>query len=515
MKVIFEKEGEMDITGLYWNSKADKLLIAYEALDGIDLEILNGETWEAEVKRTLSIDKEIQSIALSDDLTKILLTFEKDAVLYSLTRNKIQNKLHRDEAFLKGGFAKNTCAWFTIPASSGSVDWSYWNYETNDFQEYELERFDHYCRGAVIHPNHELIGACWNAYESGFLIHLANPEKKRLKYFDFGENGCDRTEYELYAPALNFKGNQIAFVVNPYLGARKNIEKVCIYDIFDQRMARVEISLDDYEKESVIETLFIGGDNYLLLRKNCAVDIIDFKAKNKLSRIFHNKVECVAGQKVKSQFAIGTGNKLTIYEIGSRANESYEDLLDLSVKLADKLIRNFSDKLEIAGDEEVQIFAAIDDRHEIPRVYVKFGFEQATYRLDTKRFISGNLSPEVEKQVEQWFEKNLQVQMEKWKKNHAHKKRFTLKSDDYVVIDIFTGKEAALDLSPNVRVFYKDKRFCVGMEYLADDLIKIPPEIREKLKKWVDDHYELITAAWKESENDTTTFWSKLKKWWS
>lgn len=133
-----------------------------------------------------------------------------------------------------GGFLHDEeKTWVLVEADSSNVDWGIWNYRSNKFSVYELERHDHYGRGAVLHPSGLLIGALWNAYECGYHIHDVQPTEERLFYFS--QPSPERREYEAYEPTFSPDGRLFAFLVNPYTGW-ENYSKACVYDIMSANL---------------------------------------------------------------------------------------------------------------------------------------------------------------------------------------------------------------------------------------------------------------------------------------
>jgi WD40 repeat protein len=511
------------IVGLDWNLYSDRILIVRGTDTSVILEVKTPEGI-TEVKGTLNTDGRLQDTSLCDSTNSALLVFEKRAVVINLQDFSVYRELEREDGFLEGGFADEDTVYITIPAMSGCVDWSFWNIKDNSFQEYELERYDHYGRGAVIHPGKKLIGACWNAYESGFLIHSVTPYKNRLRYFDFGDDECSRSEYEAFAPSFNTIGNKIAFVVNPYSGYQNNIEKLCVYDIENQKTPLHEIELTDYEKESVKETFFIGQDEFIILSKTRSVDIVDLRLL-KTERIIDNEIDCIAVNSATGQFVTSTGKDLNIYSIEDKKKSEADYNNRSSIEFADSFIARHSEKLKIAGDEEIQFYTGISDTDEIPKLYVKFGYERAIYRLDTKDVIEERLSASTKTEVDNWFRLNQENKLSQWRENNGIKKMTVLKSEDGCPIEIFSGQRA-MELYPNVRVYYKNSDWMINVDDPKEREL-LPEEIKGKVNRWIDENYQKITEPWSDSsekELETSViqsqnrekrsgFWLFLKKW--
>ena len=348
-RLIYSEQYESDILAIDWNQTCNIVLVAYRKEEFLTLELKSTSDWSTLSKGRISNGEKLINVVLQDNSEFALLLFEKQAILINLSDYSFYKSIERQEGFLTGSFGEEDIIHFSIPASSGSVDWAIWNYQTGNFQEYELERYDHYGRGAILHPSKKLIGACWNAYESGFLIHLAHPENKRLKYFDFSDNQCNRPEYEAFAPSFNYEGDKIAFVVNPYLGGRKNIEKLCCYNISEQVNSLLEVELTDSKKETVRETHFLGDSQYILLNKSRAIDIIDFETGRK-SRLVNHKIDNLSVNCINSKLIFSVKRNLKVLEIiGQRKAEPTRES---RMGFTNAFISRFYNNLKIVGDEE-------------------------------------------------------------------------------------------------------------------------------------------------------------------
>jgi uncharacterized protein (TIGR02996 family) len=130
-----------------------------------------------------------------------------------------------------GGLFPDAARAWTLPeASSGSVDWGVWNPSRDEYREWPLERFDHYGRGAALHPSGLLIGACWNAYQCGYLIH----EVAGGGMVSYARPAVVRDEYEAYLPAFSPDGTRFAFVCNQYTSGA-DLGVVCVHDLASGR----------------------------------------------------------------------------------------------------------------------------------------------------------------------------------------------------------------------------------------------------------------------------------------
>lgn len=527
-KVKYNESFDEPILGIDWNSNANRILIARGNQNSLTLELKNSEGL-TQKKGTLNIDGKLKDISLNESLIHALLIFDQRAILLNLQDFSINCEIERKDGFLDGTFANEELVYLKIPASSGSVDWSIWDIKNNDFQEYELERYDHYGRGAVMHPSKKLIGACWSAYQSGFLIHTTTPENNRLQYFDFGDNECSRSEYEAFAPSFNSRGDKIAFVVNPYLGGQKNIEKLCVYEIENQTQPVSEIELTDSEKESVKETFFIHQDDFILLNKTSSIDLVNLNTLE-TERILLNKIDRISVNTITGEFIVSNGMDLAIYAIKNKNQSDINRNNEGSIEFANSFISKHSKKLKIAGDEEIHFGTSISNTNEIPKVYVKFGFEKAIYRLDTKEVIEEKLSAKTKIEVDNWFNTNQESQLSKWKENNKSKKVTILKTEDDSLIEIFSGQRAA-EPYPNVRVYFKNSDWMINVDE-SKERESLPDEIKVIVNNWIDKNYKEIIMPWEETfanngyesmantaqpetEENKSNFWSKLKSWWS
>lgn len=526
-KIKYVLKYQEPILDLDWNAESDKILIAYGNEKAIQLELKNPEG-STEIKGSLKTESKLKSLSLNGS-NHALLIFKQKAIVVDLQNFSITNEIKRKEGFIDGTFSHGDTIHLKIPAPSNSIDWCIWNIKSNDFQEYQLERFDHYGRGAVLHPSQKLIGACWSAYNCGFLIHTTSPVNNRLQYFDFGDKECSRPEYEAYAPSFNNRGNYIAFVVNPYVGGQKNVEKLCVYDIENQTTPITEIKLTDVEREFVKETFFILQDQFIFLHKSESLQIINLKTF-KTKKILTEKVDSISVNKHTGNFVVAKGPELHIFTndtpiktVPNLNEKEYEDF-------ANTFISKHKSKLRIAGDEEVHFRTAISNKDEIPKVYVEFGFEKAIYRLDTKEVIKEKLSLKSKQKVDVWFDKNQETQLSRWFKNNSTKKITKLKTKDGLLIEIFSGKKS-IENFPNVRVYFRNSEWMLNLNN-SIERESLPQEINEIVNKWIEVNYLEITEPWKEnhskikrsskadlpqSENGKrkSTFWSTLKNWWS
>jgi hypothetical protein len=157
-------------------------------------------------------------IAAVFDYGLVILDFEKQSIVASRSvRRRLQG----------GGFYPDLSKVWTLPeADSGSVDWGVWEIESGTYCEYELERCDHYGRGAVLHPGGELIGACWSAYECGYFAHLIGTEG-RMGFF--AQPAAERPEYEAYSPAFSADGKYFAMICNPYTNSAAK-GTLCVFE---------------------------------------------------------------------------------------------------------------------------------------------------------------------------------------------------------------------------------------------------------------------------------------------
>jgi hypothetical protein len=117
-------------------------------------------------------------------------------------------------------------AWALAAAESDSVDWAVWDFEAGRYREFPLERCDHCGRGAALHPSGLLVGACWNAYECGYLLHEVVGEE--MVYYS--RPAGQRPELEAYAPAFSADGRLFAFICNRYQSSA-DLGMVCVFEV--------------------------------------------------------------------------------------------------------------------------------------------------------------------------------------------------------------------------------------------------------------------------------------------
>ncbi len=333
-----------NVLGLHWNTVANRILVVSQEGLLLKLEILHPLGGEILASTMVPVAGELKAVGLQDDLDFALLVFEQVAQIIDLRDGTTLIAFERERGFLGGEFGLNSEVHLTIPADSHCVDWCIWDYLANTSNEFRLERHDHYGRGAVLHPSKLLIGACWNAYQSGFLIHVPDPKNKRLLFYDFGKDACARPEYEAYAPTFSPDGDVFAFVANPYLGWHPNIEKLCAYRISRPNQPILEVDLADFAVESVIRTYFLGGTQYILLHKTNSLDLVDFQT-GVLHRILTAEVDHVGVNPFTYEYVYATGNQITLCQLGDEGdcmpdfdpNAADEAAADFRMKFASKL----------------------------------------------------------------------------------------------------------------------------------------------------------------------------------
>ena len=485
---IHQETYDAAVQALSWDVSGRVLLIVWGTDDKSHLEIINTQTWTSQVKGELVSKGKLQSATLNEGDALVLLVFEKEALLLNLPDFTIRYSIKREDGFLGGDFGEAGNIHFTISASSGSVDWSIWKPETNESQDYELERYDHYGRGAVLHPSKKLIGACWSAYSCGFLIHTTEPKNKRLYYFDFDEEGCDRSEYEAHAPAFNFRGDKFAFVVNPYLGGEVNIEKLCWYDISNPKAALKEADLTDFEKESVMGNHFLGQTDHIVLHKSHGLDLVDFDT-GKTTRFLQGEIDFLAVNPHSPDLIYAKGKRIEVLRFEGMPTRQLPQ--ETAANFAREFIAEQAAKLELAGDWEVQ-FSVSSEYADIPKLYVKFGFERATYRLDKVIAIKENLSHETKAKVAQWLKENREEHLKEWRTYNSDKKVIGLQSEDHQEVDIVFGNRV---VRPVVRVFFKTHEWTIDIRE-EEERQALPANIVKPVNDWIDQNREEILETW-------------------
>ncbi|KAA2240566.1 hypothetical protein F0L74_30930 [Chitinophaga agrisoli] len=305
------------IYGLHWNTSTQPALLT--GRNGKwQLTILDGETFAVSQEHTINYDfhEEIKDIALSDKLEKLLIFSKNEAIIFSFPENSIISKLRRDTGFITGGFYDDNTIWFTVPAPAGSVDWAYWDLTTGGLQVYELDRQDHYGRAAVLHPSKRLIGACFSAYASGFLLHTAQALNGQLYYANLEDDGCACREYELYAPSFSLDGGRFAVIVNQFV-SMEDQEKLCVYDMLHQSRPLLRLPLQGTAIGFTQNSYFTANGGHIILQGKTAVDIVCISGKSapSTSRLSGTNAAFIAVSPVKNQFALVQGHQLCIYEI--------------------------------------------------------------------------------------------------------------------------------------------------------------------------------------------------------
>jgi uncharacterized protein (TIGR02996 family) len=162
---------------------------------------------------------------------RLLLVYDTALELWDAAAARLHASRTVPRRVRRGGLSPDArLAWALPEASSGSVDWGTWDPDRDDYREWPLERFDHYGRGAVPHPSGLLIGACWNAYQCGYLVH----ELTDAGMACYARPAVARDEYEAYLPAFSPDGTRFAFVCNQYTSG-DDLGVVCVHDVASAR----------------------------------------------------------------------------------------------------------------------------------------------------------------------------------------------------------------------------------------------------------------------------------------
>lgn len=467
---IHKENLNYEVLAINWCVKSNEIILAVKNDTQIILEKREPYSWVLAEQIPIPLIENIHAIEQDDNSDQVLVVAQNMALITSWRDKSIVHKIERANGFLSGGFIDSNSVYMTLPAPSACVDWSIWDLKEGVFKAYELERQDHYGRGAIIHPSKKLIGACWNAYQSGFLLHLLPPQNDRLLYFDLKELSCNRPEYEAYAPAFSTKGDKIAFVANPYLGWHTNIEKLCLYDILSPNIPLWEIALEDYTKESVSQTYFLGNDEYVLLKNNEGIDIVKIKAPDSKERIVSSSVKLFSVNSTTNDCIMVVGTELIVFSIDDLPKQAPQHSPELSIDIANNFIEKFSSNLIEAGYPE-------------------------DYYDST--------------------EENQCVKSTDWENEENPK--FILTDKTGKEIEIFTGKHG-VETYPNFRVYYNDTGWIIKInDYKPLD--EIPDSIKEDVMHWMISNANEIIKPWNDINNTETasdrktelSTWTRIK----
>jgi hypothetical protein len=175
----------------------------------------------------------IKWVAHHPSMTYLLLTCENQLVIWDYSANNIVARIETTGREIReGGFYPDQQTAWTLEMEKEyrvGYDWLIWDYSENQLNRYELERNDHYGRGATLHPSGLLIGAAWNAHMCGYFIHQSRPKSDYLHYYS--KPAPERPEYESYLPRFSPDGKRLALFVNAFLALHQNHSKVCVYDV--------------------------------------------------------------------------------------------------------------------------------------------------------------------------------------------------------------------------------------------------------------------------------------------
>ncbi|HAA11376.1 MAG TPA: hypothetical protein DCE41_06590 [Cytophagales bacterium] len=286
------------------SEQANLLLVVCTARNGVRVILMDLETFKVIEQESLTGSKNLMEVALADDGKLALLVFETEAVVLALPDFKVINRLSEKGAFLGGDFGEGSYIHFSIPAYSGSVDWAIWNYASNTYNEYPLERYAQYSRGAVLHPSRQLIGACWSAHQCGFLIHVAQPRDEQLHYFEFGEE-VQRHEYEAYGLSFSADGSKIAYLTDPYVAGHDRTETLCVYGLDNPFECLFEMKLSD----AAYRTVFLGSQLVLVWRRDRSVDVVDLVSSSSIHAL-QGEVQDLLAMHSTNEFVVAEGNLL-------------------------------------------------------------------------------------------------------------------------------------------------------------------------------------------------------------
>ncbi len=290
------------------------------------------------------------AIKLHPRSSHILLICENGLLVLNDISGTLIGSTRLDRAIQNGGFYPDESLVWTLPtAASACVDWGVWRYDTNVYQEYELERYDHYGRGATLHPSGRLIGACWNAYASGYLIHRIASDN-RMGYY--ANPAPERSEYEAYHPAFSADGALFAMICNPFLGGfRANLGRLCIYHI---ETAELIAEYSTKSKLGEIAIAFVQGSEKIAF---CTSDriVIHRVGANQHPTIMRceSPIHCFAGHPLRSAFAVVAKRELSVLIEDDRAINSAIDYLERNRAIADRFICDNEQQFYLVGSTEV------------------------------------------------------------------------------------------------------------------------------------------------------------------
>ena len=174
-----------------------------------------------------STEGALRAVDVQEQRPLLLLAFEGELRVWDHEAHRPVQSVMPPRPVRKAGFYPDGRRVWALPAAEAdSVDWAVWDFETRRYREYPLERCDHCGRGAALHPSGLLVGACWNAYECGYLLHEVADGAMHYYTRPAGQ----RPELEAYAPAFSADGRLFAFICNRYQSAA-DVGTVCVFEV--------------------------------------------------------------------------------------------------------------------------------------------------------------------------------------------------------------------------------------------------------------------------------------------
>ncbi len=274
--------------------------------------------------------EQIKDVAHHPLLSYLLITCDKYLFVWDYADKKLVGNIDLDRYDLaQGGFYPDAQrAWaLSMDKDHAGYDWVIWDYSVNEVNHYELERHGHYGRGATLHPSGLLIGAAWNAYECGYLIHTSEPKSQDLYYYS--QPAPERSEYEAYSPCFSPDGKRLAFVVNPYLAMHKNHSKVCVYEMETGEL-QVEFYTGTRLNEEQLQFVYVG--NTLAFRESDSdkIHVFDSRLGKRIKTLTASSaIRYFTGHRLFGYYAVIHETGISIFfsslvEAWMTSNQSFE-----------------------------------------------------------------------------------------------------------------------------------------------------------------------------------------------
>ncbi|MBS1686552.1 MAG: DUF4160 domain-containing protein [Bacteroidetes bacterium] len=423
-QIVHQVDAKTLIQAVDWNAQCERLIYATQDKNELCITMLDSASWTMIHSLTIRTDDKLSSIALNDSAELVLVTWLNKAAVYTISGVLVGERIIRTRG-IQGGFAPGEAGWLAIAAPSGCVDWSMWDYRAGTWVDLELERRDHYGRGAAIHPSGMLVGACWNAYEAGFLLHKLPPVKNRLYYYDVTP-ACSEDQIEADGASFAARGDRFAFMTYDFHGGKTH--HLCVYDLFAQGQPLLHLDIYGELQEKRGQTMFIGSDAYLVLIRD-GLDIIQLSGAYEQLRLQNNRPDAVAGHTSRSELAVVNGTALVIIGLdGSTPTLSPAALQQASRENAERFMTKNADTLKMAGNGLMIRIVEADD--ESPEVYAEHSTQWAKYSLETQKMKSGWVDPYVQHEIDEWFAANQEEELKKWELQKSSEDQAVFNPDD-------------------------------------------------------------------------------------